>query len=85
MQHDDGKEQEMEQLTDRVQMYSREKERLEETYMALEEKRKTTENRTRHTSYINRRQAESKLAEFLHRYGFDGLPSPGIVPPNASE
>ena len=75
----DGKEEEMDQLTARVQIYSREIERLEEAYTALEQKRKTTETEL-DTLHINRRQAESMLSEFLHRYGFDGLPSPGIVP-----
>jgi uncharacterized protein YhaN len=75
----DGNEQQMEELTDRIGMYKRKKEALQEAFMAFERKYQalTTELEI---VQINRRQIESELVDFLRLYGFDEMPSTGIIP-----
>ena len=74
-----GREHEMEKLIDQIQAYNRDKEWLEDEIKGLEHKFKTLE--LKHDKlYIRSRQTESVFDEFIHSYGFDGLPSTGIVP-----
>ena len=73
------KEQEMKQLLDRIEFYIREKNRLEEANQALGIKAETRKSELDRLS-IQGRQTEARFAEFIGAYGFDGLPSPGIIP-----
>jgi uncharacterized protein YhaN len=73
------KETEMKQLSDRIQFYTREKNRLEEAGQALRIKAETTKSELDDLASL-RRRTEARFDEFIGAYGFDGLPSPGIIP-----
>lgn len=73
------KEQEMKQLTDRIEFYTREKNRMEEANQAIGIKAETTKLEIDRLASL-RRQTELRFNEFIGAYGFDGLPSPGIIP-----
>ena len=73
------KEQEMKQLSDRIEFYKQEKNRLEEVSTALRIKAETTKSELDRFSSQGR-QNEVRFAKFIGAYGFDGLPSPGIIP-----
>ncbi len=75
----DGKEQQMEQLAERSAMVKREKEELQKAYKSLEQKYHGLETEL-DVLHDNRRQVESELRQFLRLYGFDELPSSGIIP-----
>ena len=75
----DGKERQMEELTERIGMYKRKKEALQEVFMALERKYQTLTSELEN-AYTTRRKIELELADFLRRYGFDEVPSTGIIP-----
>ena len=72
-------EHEMEKLMEQIEAYDRDKGWLEEEIKGLEQKFKTLE--LKHDNlHIRSHQTESVFDEFIHSYGFDGLPSTGIVP-----
>lgn len=75
----DGNEHQMEELTDRIGMYKRKKEDLQEAFMVLERKFQSLTSELENT-YSNRRKTEFELVEFLGLYGFDEIPSTGIIP-----
>ena len=75
----EGKETELELLRARFDLYVGEKGRLQATLVTLEQKNKTIKSKL-DMLYLKKRQANSSLTEFLGNYGFNGLPSPGIVP-----
>lgn len=75
----DGQERQMEELMQRMDVYKRKREELRETFSLYEEKYRVAEatlNQTHH----ERQQMEAELTQFLQRYGFDGFPSPTIIP-----
>lgn len=75
----EGQEHVMEKLIADLEVYGREKERIEEAIQDLELSLASLE--MKHDElHIQSRQAESKFDAFIQNYGFDGLPSPGIVP-----
>lgn len=75
----EGQEKEVEHLISRIETYHREKERLETTITGL--RLKVSEMETElDRFYVESRQAESKIDAFIGDYGFDRLPSPGIIP-----
>ena len=74
-----GREHEMEKLIDQIKAYNRDKGWLEEEIKGLEQKFKSLEMKHENL-YIRSRQTESVFDEFINGYGFDGLPSTGIVP-----
>ena len=73
------REHEMAQLVARVEAYKRNKEKVEEVIITLE---RDVEMIKRELDILHgrRRQTETVFDAFIIRYGFDGLPSPGIVP-----
>ncbi|WP_172372933.1 ATP-binding protein [Sporosarcina jiandibaonis] len=73
------KELEMKQLSDRIEFHAREKNRIEEAIHALRLKAETIKSELDRLS-SQRRQTEVRFDEFIGAYGFDGLPSPGIIP-----
>ena len=74
-----GREHEMEKLIDQIGAYNRNKVWFEEEIKGLEQKFKALE--LNHDKLqIQSRQTESVFDEFISGYGFDGLPSSGIVP-----
>ncbi|MET3659112.1 ATP-binding protein [Sporosarcina psychrophila] len=75
----DGNEHQMEELTDRIGMYKRKKEDLQEAFMVLERKFQSLTSELENT-YSNRRKIELELVDFLGLYGFDEIPSTGIIP-----
>ncbi|MFJ7935494.1 AAA family ATPase [Sporosarcina sp. NPDC096371] len=75
----DGKEQQMEKLVERIAIAKREGEALRHSYESLERKHHALVAEL-DVLHDNRRQVESELVRFLQVYGFDGLPSPGIIP-----
>lgn len=74
-----GWEREMEGLLARIESYNRDKEWLEEEIKGLEQKFESAGMKYDNL-HTQSRQAESVFDAFIHSYGFDGLPSPGIVP-----
>ena len=74
-----GSERQMEELIERLARYNREKEALHEGTRVLERKQHIVESEL-DQAYRDRRQTESELKEFLRQYGFDELPSMGIIP-----
>lgn len=74
-----GNEHQMEELTDRIGMYKRKKEDLQEAFMVLERKFQSLTSELENT-YSNRRKIELELVDFLGLYGFDEIPSTGIIP-----
>jgi len=74
-----GKEFEMEQLVARIEAYKREKERFEEAIKVLELQ---LVKRTTELDDLSGKsdKVEAVFEAFIQGYGFDGLPSPGIVP-----
>lgn len=75
----DGKEQQMEQLVERVASAKREREGLQQTYVSLERKHLELVVEL-DTCHDNRRQVESQFLQFLQVYGLTRLPSPAIIP-----
>ncbi|KAA0944339.1 AAA family ATPase [Sporosarcina sp. ANT_H38] len=75
----DGNERQMEELSERIGMYKRKKEELHEVFMILERKYQTLTTELENV-YSNRRQIELELAGFLALYGFNEIPSTGIIP-----
>ena len=75
----DGNEHQMEELTERIGIYKRKKEELQEVFMALERKYQTLTSELEN-AYSNRRQIELELADFLGLYGFNEIPSTAIIP-----
>lgn len=75
----DGQEQQMEQLIEQVVATRREKEGLQQTYSDLERTYRVCVEEL-DSSHDHRRRIENKLVQFLQVYGFDSLPSPGIIP-----
>jgi len=75
----DGNEHQMEELTERIGMYKRKKEELQEAFVALERKYQTLTSELEN-AYSNRRKIELELADFLGLYGFNEIPSTGIIP-----
>ncbi|WP_186672126.1 AAA family ATPase [Sporosarcina sp. BP05] len=75
----DGNEDQMEELTERIGIYKRKKEELQEVFMALERKYQTLTAELEN-AYSNRRQIELELADFLGLYGFNEIPSTAIIP-----
>ncbi|MBO0588957.1 AAA family ATPase [Sporosarcina sp. E16_8] len=75
----DGNEHKMEELAERIGMYKRKKEELQEVFMVLERKYQTLTSELENT-YGNRREIELELANFLGLYGFKEIPSTGIIP-----
>ena len=73
------KEEVMKQLSDRIEFYTREKNRIEEASQALDVKVETAKLELDRLSNF-RRQTDVRFDEFIGAYGFDGLPSPGIIP-----
>lgn len=75
----DGNEHQMEELTERIGMYKRKKEELQEVFVALERKYQTLTSELEN-AYGNRRKIELELANFLGLYGFNEIPSTEIIP-----
>lgn len=75
----EGQEKEVEQLISRIEVCHREKERLAATITGLQLKVSEMEVELDRL-YVESRQTESKLDAFIGDYGFDRLPSPGIIP-----
>ena len=75
----DHKEQEMKNLIDRVAFFTHEKQRLEEVTRALIRKSETTKSELE-ALQIGRSQTETRFNAFIGTYGFDGVPSPAIIP-----
>ena len=75
----DGQEQQMEQLMEQVAIARREKEGLQQAYANLERNYQVCMAEL-DSSQDSRREIENKLVQFLQVYGFDSLPSPGIIP-----
>jgi len=75
----DGQEQQMEQLIEQVAATRREKEGLQQTYANLERNYQMCVAEL-DSSHDHRRQIEQQLVQFLQVYGFESLPSPGIIP-----
>lgn len=75
----DGQEQRMEQLLEQVATARREKEGLQQSYASLGRKHQVCVAEL-DSSHDNRRDIENQLVQFLQVYGFDSLPSPGIIP-----
>nr|WP_246880663.1 AAA family ATPase [Sporosarcina sp. 6E9] len=73
------REREMKQLSDRIEFYTREKNRLEEANQANRSNAETIQSEIDRLANL-RHQCELRFNEFIGAYGFDGLPSPGIVP-----
>lgn len=75
----DGLEHEMEGLLAKIESYNRNLAWLEEVIKGLEQNIESIG--LEHDKLdIQSRQTESVFDEFVQQYGFDGLPSPGIVP-----
>ena len=74
-----GKEEEMEQLLTRIETYKREKKMQQDNLETLE-RAYEIQVATLSDLYQQRGQIESVFDEFIQSYGFDGLPSAGIVP-----
>ncbi|MHA6260721.1 ATP-binding protein [Sporosarcina sp. CAU 1771] len=75
----DGKEQHMEELTDRIDKYKRDMESYEELMYANEQKRDVFVANL-DSIHKSRTHLEAEFGQFIQQYGFDGLPSPTIVP-----
>lgn len=75
----DGNEHQMEELIERISMYKRKKEELQQVFIALERNYQTLTSELEN-SYSNRRKTELELVEFLGLYGFNEIPSTGIIP-----
>lgn len=75
----DGQEQQMERLIEQVATAMREKEGIQQSYANLERKHQVCVAEL-DSSHDNRREIEQQLVQFLQVYGFDSLPSPGIIP-----
>ncbi|MFD1926986.1 AAA family ATPase [Sporosarcina siberiensis] len=74
-----GKEEEMEQLKQRIQVFNQKREVLKNSLTKSVEKLQVVETELEMLQ-IEEDRIESSLIQFLGIYGFDGLPSPGIVP-----
>ncbi|MER2088924.1 MAG: AAA family ATPase [Sporosarcina sp.] len=75
----DGNERQMEELTERIGLFTRKKEELQEEFIVLERNYQTLTSEIEST-HSDRRQLESRLAAFLRLYGFEEIPSTGIIP-----
>ncbi len=75
----DGQEQQMDKLIEQVTATRREKEGLQQTYANLERDYQVCVVEL-DSSHNNRREIEHQLVQFIQVYGFDSLPSPGIIP-----
>ena len=74
-----GKEFEMDQLVARIENYKRDKKQFEEAIKALEFKQIKSKTELEHLNGQSN-EVEVVFDTFIHAYGFDGLPSPAIVP-----
>ncbi|WP_438312561.1 AAA family ATPase [Sporosarcina sp. FA9] len=79
IQSHSGKEGEMEQLKQRIQLFNRKREALKTALTKSIEKLRIMETELE-ILQIEEGRIESSLIQFLGIYGFDGLPSTGIVP-----
>lgn len=75
----EGQEKEVEHLISRIEGYHREKERLESMIIGLQQKVSEMEGEL-DRFYVESLQTESKIDAFIGDYGFDRLPSTGIIP-----
>jgi len=74
-----GKEDEMEQLKQRIQLFNRKRDALRTAFTKSNEKLQVIESDLEKLK-IEKDRIESSIIKFLGVYGFDGLPSTGIVP-----
>jgi len=75
----DGNENKMEELTERIGMYNRKKEEIQQVFIALERNYQSLTSELEN-AYSSRKKIELELVGFLELYGFDEIPSTGIIP-----